>query len=332
VSTLTEHNLGHYIWDNIFPVGPGAATDLPEHVFFLQSSRWVSSELRHFSSQLGHATRDENGEWIVQKPALTGHWNHFSQAIWGSGIYSLSPTNHLLFYTGLHCSDAAEPWRQRIGLARSRSAELCDWQRVTDEPILSPAWPYRTIEADECGFGPIFRDPYPFVDDDGRLHVAFAARLADVAAPYNACIGHAVAKNDEFTEWELLPPLVSGEGRYSEMEVPQVIKHNDAWYVTFTVHLMHYSTTWAQKIGGGRPGLHCYVGATLETCSLPANRYGSVLYSRGLRGPRVFGQPAGNVFMAQGWMDDIFDPDIKGLSPLIKLKFEADEVRVPTIG
>ncbi|HSW81199.1 MAG TPA: glycoside hydrolase family 68 protein [Candidatus Saccharimonas sp.] len=312
-----------YVWDVVFPSGPGALAT-PQHAFYLQADRSVAPGERHFYSSLGHAKRTYDG-WVSDSAAaLSGRPSNFDQAIWGVGVLSLTLTNHLLFYTGLHYT-GEYLWQQRIGLARSTNADLRDWQRL-EAPILQPAPPYRMAEKDECGFGPIFRDPAPFIGDDGRLHVAFAARLADVPAPHNACIGHAVAINDELTDWAMLPPLVDGSDRYSEMEVPQVIRHGGLWYVFFTVHAMHYNLGWAEKVGDARPGLHCYVGPTLNDCRVPVNNHGNVWPSTVLRGPRLFGNPSGNRFKAQGWVDSMDIPGAGGLSAVIMLDLNGDNV------
>jgi levansucrase len=319
---------GH-VWDPVFPMGPAAPEGLPEHVFFLTADSNLDPAERHHYSSLGHATRIPNGLWQPSAlPVLAPRSKNFDQAIWGAGVLSLATNRHILLYTGRSMSNPALPYIQRIGLATSTDPSMERWVQ-RNQPVLAPGAPYSTYNGNDTrGAGPIFRDPYPFVGPDGDIHVAFSARLAGRGTPYNACIGHAVATDESFTRWRLLPPLADGTGMYGEMEVPQVVLHNGRYYVFFTVHASHYNPSWTDVVGFASNGLHCFVANTLDGPSIPANGAGVVRNDEFNRGPRLFGKPDGDVYLAQGWRDGEGTSRgfVGGLSQMLRVTLEGYDV------
>lgn len=316
---------GQYVWNIMFPTGPGAAPDMPDYAFFLYASNTHLPVHRHSHSSLGRAMRLPNGLWQpAELPALAPRRLGFDRAIWGGGILSLAPDDHLLFYTGLNMSNPKRPWMQSIGLARSNSLCMDRWRR-RDNPVLKPRLPYHDDDADN----PICRDPYPFIGPDGKVHLAFAARMKGKPLPYNACIGHAVAANDEFTGWKLLPPLIDGTGRYSAMKMPQVIHHtNGQWYIFFTARSKHYSPSWTALAGGAKDGLHCFARDDFTSRAIPVNGRGSVRDDAFYRAPRLIGRPINGVYNALGWLDgrDIGVGFVGGLGKTMQIAIDGKMV------
>ena len=280
------------LWDPWFPTGPAASTD---HVFYLYTP-----------PEVGHAVRNRLGLWIPdEQPVLAGKDDDaFDAVIWTGSVLSRRPDEHAMLYTGRALTNPNGLYAQRIGLARSTDPDMRHWDKHPT-PVLVPSGPYYCTrdDTDQPGGGPIWRDPYLFIGIDGRTYAAFAARTADTSTPYNACIGWAVATNDELTQWEYLAPLVDGTHHYSEMEVPQVVLHGNLCYVFFTVHARCYNPAWADEVGGKPNGLHCYVTSCLGVPGTPANNSGSVLDESLVRGLRLIGPPHGDTYTAQGWLD-----------------------------
>jgi beta-fructofuranosidase len=320
------------VWDCWFPTGPAAPPGLPEHVFFLHAeSRWLPTE-RNSHARLGHAVRTSSGLWLPdEQPVLTPRPDGFDQTIWSGSVLSLDDDWHLLLYTGCTLDDPAVPYVQRVGLAVCSDPSMEHWVRYAD-PVLVPGAPYSTYEGD--GAGHIFRDPYLFVGPDSRVYAAFSARLAESPPPFNACIGLAVATNDQFTEWQFLPPLADGTAEYSEMEVPQVIEHDGKWYIFFTVHARHYAQQLARQLGEATGGLHCFVADAFGEPAAPANADGLVWDHEWIRAPRLFGVPSNDTYAAQGWRDgELTNRDfIGGLGPLMSVTLAGREVTARLYG
>ena len=313
---MTAHNrltaLG-LTWDPWFPVGQAAPQG---HVFYLQASSTLPSPERHAHSSIGHAVYTD-GQWVAdERPVIPqGAPGSFDEAVWTGSVLSLAPNNHIMLYTGRSMLSPDHQYVQRIGLAKSSDPSMRKWHKHA-VPVLVSGGPYSALDRDDSQIGPIWRDPYLFFGEDRRVYAAIAARLTNPTHAYTACVGLVRATDNGFTRWEYLPPLAICDNRYGEMEVPQVIKHGDLYYIFFTVHSRHYNPEWAAEIGGARSGLHCYITDQLGTPPVPANGTGSVLDDKFVRGLRLIGAPDGNSFKAIGWLDGEETPQgfVGGLS------------------
>lgn len=322
-----------WTWDVWFPTGINGLCD-PSHMFHLQAPRSLKPNERHWRSTVGHAVLNGNRWARSDTSALTPDelGNFDSTGIWTGGMTSLPPGYEfpeIMLYTGVQRTNRPT---QNIGLAHTKDIGLHRWSKFRF-PVIVPSAPYCSESVPE----PIFRDPFPFFGPDNELYVAFAARLANAPYPYNACIGLAVANDTSLTQWQLLPPLVDGTGKFKEMEVPQVVNFEGKWYTFFTVHDTHYSQDWLRKAGFASNGLHCYVSSRLFAESAPANQgHGGVWdekFTRGLRllsrhpykeGPIIPGK-----FPALGWNDGERDGDFKGgISDVFTVIISDDTVSV----
>lgn len=319
---LTTPNL---TWDPWFPEGDAAPKG---HIFYLQADPILPSRERHAHSSIGHAVYAGDGQWVADEHPVIPHGarGSFDEAVWTGSVFSLAPDDHVMLFTGRSTIDLEHQYVQRIGLARSNDPNLRVW-RKHDRPVLRPGGPYSTLDRDDSQ--PIWRDPYLFIGEDGRVYAAIAARLAGATSPYSACIGLAQASTYSFTRWKYLPPLVVSDFRYGEMEVPQVVRHDGRYYIFFTVHAGHYNPAWAAEIGGPRNGLHCYVTDQLGNPPVPVNNTGSVLDDTFVRGLRLIGPPDGNTFKAIGWQDgeDTLQGFVGGLSNTYNVTLEGLNVR-----
>jgi levansucrase len=313
-------------WDAWFTEGDTAPKG---HIFYLQADPGLPSQERHAHSSIGHAVYTGGGQWTTDEcPVIPqGTPGSFDEAVWTGSVLSLAPKNHIMLYTGRSMPSPNHQYVQRIGLARSNDPAMRRW-RKHGVPVLLSGGPYSTLDRDDSQIGPIWRDPHLFVGEDGQVYAAIAARHADPTNAYSACIGLVRAIDSSFTRWEYLPPIVTGNFRYGEMEVPQVVRHGGLYYIFFTVHSGHYSPAWAAEIGGARSGLHCYVTDRLGTPPVPVNDTGSVLDDTFVRGLRLIGPPSGNKFDAIGWLDGENTPQgfVGGLSSTYTIMLDGTKV------
>ena len=211
-----------WIWDFWFAHEP----DGPVHVFYLQAPKAIGDpELRHFNVSIGHAVSDDLVDWTVRPDALAPSdgpaWDDAST--WTGSIIRHDGRWHL-FYTGT--SAAEGKLVQRIGLAVSDDLEV--WERC----------PSPVIEADERWYERLgggwpdeaWRDPWVFRGDDGLFHMLITARSKSGEKFERGCIGH--AQSADLVSWELTAPI-STPGQFGQLEVPQVLEIDGAWFLVF---------------------------------------------------------------------------------------------------
>lgn len=213
-----------WLWDFWF------AQDGPDyHLFYLQASRALPNpELRHWNVSIGHAVSQDLRYWTVLPDALAPGpqpaWD--DKSTWTGSIINHKGQWHML-YTGT--SHAENGYTQRIGLATS--ADLMRWQKHPASPVLQidPRWyetPTPDIWEDQS-----WRDPWLFQHPDtGNFHAFMTARVKDGPVDGRGVIAH--ARSDDLIHWEVLPPVCEA-GHFGKMEVPQLVKINNRYYLLF---------------------------------------------------------------------------------------------------
>ncbi len=220
----------HYLWD-FWLVSPdewgGVAT--PYHLYYLQAPRSLHDpNLRHGIATIGLARSHDLQHWIeygtVLEAGLPGSWD--DKATW-TGCVTVRDGLAYMFYTGLN--HAEKGLVQRIGLAISH--DLVHWKRYAHNPLLEVDTRWYEPLGTESWEGQAWRDPYIVYSSDEHAYYMFlAARVHTGPSDGRGVIG--LARSTDLLSWEVLPP-VNTPGNFTEIEVPQVIKLNDRYYLFF---------------------------------------------------------------------------------------------------
>lgn len=141
-----------------------------------------------------------------------------------------------------------------------------------------------------------FRDPYPFIDPKtGKLLMLFEGNVAgnrgehtitadDLGAVppdhqqvggaryQTGCIGIAIARNKEGTDWKILPPIISAVGVNDQLERPHIV-YQDGKYYLFTIS---HKYTYADGLTGP-DGVYGFVSENIFGPWEPINGSGLVL-------------------------------------------------------
>ncbi len=284
-----------YLWDAWF-----VQTEDEWHMFHLQSINEVDPLQRHHYAEIGHAVSKDCIEWeempVALEPDRKGKWDDL--ALWTGSIIEKDGI-YYMFYTG---RGRANFWGQYVGLATS--TDLKTWERCEKNPVLRAGQYYCDVaEGVACNFNsvPAWRDPYVFYDVETEQYcMALCARLHSGENMYNGAVGLATSQN--LIDWELQPALLA-PNRYAEMEVPQVIVHNDKHYLFFSTWDHKYDPEWKEISGGGN-GLHCYMSDSLRGEYVPVNGNGVVFSEhQSIYAPRIIQHYKDDQFVAIGWLD-----------------------------
>ncbi len=222
------------------------------HVIYLNAdASLVPTNEHHFHARLGYAvTQDFDGiDWIDHDVFHADSHGWDNTSIW-SGDVIKTADGFLLFYTSRNRS-IDDGMTQNVGMARS--TDFIHWDRIDGiriEP--DPRWyEPRNLEPDGDDTTHAWRDPFLFIHD-GIAHMVLAAKSRESPICRKGAIAVLRAREDDLTDWEVLPPLCS-PGWYSEMEVPQIYERPEGGLVLVF-------STWARgdhaPTTNGQGGLH----------------------------------------------------------------------------
>jgi levansucrase len=144
----------------------------------------------------------------------------------------------------------------------------------------------------EGGAGNIdaFRDPEFFRDPaDGTWYLLFTASLTEENAEcpdYNGLVGIARSTSDDLMEWELLPPILSGDCVNRELERPHIVVEDDRYHLFITTHEFTFHPE-----RRGPEGLYGFVADSLRGDYEPLGEGGLVL-----------GNPEEEPYQAYSWL------------------------------
>lgn len=196
------------------------------HLFYLQAPRSiVDPDLRHWNVSVGHAVSSDMIHWEIRPDALAPSkheaWDDYTT--WTGSIIEHDGLWHM-FYTGTSRAEAGMV--QRVGVAVS--SDLDHWERC-DGPLIEadPRW-YEHLEPDWHDVA--WRDPWVFADESGLFHVFITARTRTGDRFDRGCIAH--AKSRDLRSWEVCPPVTT-PGGFGQLEVPQLLRHDDTWFLVF---------------------------------------------------------------------------------------------------
>lgn len=229
----------NWIWDFWLAESAGV-----HHIFYLQAPKALGNpDLRHWNASIGHACSTDLTTWEVLPDALrpgeAGAWD--DRSTWTGSIIEHDGRWHM-FYTGT--STAERGLVQRIGLASSD--DLSTWERSGRGPLLEadPRW-YEKIDSgswrDEA-----WRDPWVF-RHEGRFHATITARANHGPRDGRGVV--ALARSDDLTDWEVLPPITDTDG-FGQIEVSQLVGRDGDWYMLFCSDLPTQSRS-RRRTGAG---------------------------------------------------------------------------------
>jgi beta-fructofuranosidase len=215
------------------------------HIYFLQADNTLPHpDDRHRNVSQGHAVSKDLINWThlgtCFKPSSTKAWDDWTT--WTGSVVQGADELWHLFYTGtMH---DLEGMHQRIGHATS--TDMHNWQRVGDGLCLDRTGPnskYYEEYTPGHWHDRAMRDPWVMKDPlGGGWLMYFTARVPGRKEP-NAGGAIGFARSADLTTWELQKPVYDG-GAFGQMEVPQVFRFGNKWYMTFCTSALHWSESY----------------------------------------------------------------------------------------
>lgn len=220
-----------WIWDFWYILDGG-----DYHFFYLQAPRSLADpNLRHSNATIGHAVTQDLLHWETLPDALmpSSHedaWDDF--ATWTGSIIKEANT-WFMFYTGTNRGEKG--LIQRIGLALSY--DLVHWKRYSEHPIImiDARW-YELLNLD-LWHEQAWRDPWVFKYNN-LFHALITSRANYGHKSSRGVIGY--ASSPDLINWDVHAPITE-PGEFGYMEVPQIARIVDSWYLFFSVDHEKYS-------------------------------------------------------------------------------------------
>jgi beta-fructofuranosidase len=231
-----------WIWD-FWLVNKSDADDGKWHIYFLQADNTLPHpEDRHRNVTQGHAVSDDLMNWTHKgtcfAPSTNKSWDDWTT--WTGSVIKDDEGLWHLFYTGT--THDLGGLHQRIGHATSK--DMHTWVRVGDGLTLDLTGPNaETYEEYTPGHwhDRALRDPWVIRNPNGSGWLMyFTARVPGRTEP-NAGGAVGLATSPDLRTWTLQKPVYDG-GDFGQLEVPQVFKHGDHWYMTFCTAAEHWSS------------------------------------------------------------------------------------------
>jgi levansucrase len=282
-SDVTPAIPGLMLWD-MWPVEyrDGATVKIEDRELWviMAAACDLHPDVRHDVARLRLATY-RDGEWRDCGDLLPEGLNPGAREWAGSTVYDPAVGALTLFYTAAgRRGETSRSFEQRLFQATGRlviengTISTTDWS-APFENIVSDDHHYVVAQEIEgrAGFIKAFRDPYHFRDPaDGKDYVLFTASLKASQSNFNGVIGIAAATGNGFSEWKLLPPLLSADGLNNEMERPVLRVHEGLYYTFWSTQ----RRTFAPGGPSGPNGLYGMVAETLFGPYRPLNGTGLV--------------------------------------------------------
>ncbi len=225
------------------------AQDGPDwHIYFLQANNtFPDPEMRHRNVTQGHAVSRDLVNWkhlgtcfTPTKGPAFDDWTTWT----GSVLKDPDGTWHL-FYTGT--PHAEEGLKQRIGHATSK--DMNSWERVGDGlclDLIGPNAKYYEEYTPGHWHDRAMRDPWVIKNPDGDGWLMyFTARVPGRKEP-NAGGAVGFATSPDLMTWTLQKPIYD-DGDFGQLEVPQVFKFGEKWYMTFCTAAEHWSAGYRSR-------------------------------------------------------------------------------------
>jgi beta-fructofuranosidase len=218
------------------------------HIYFLQADKTLADpELRHRNVTQGHAVSRDLINWkhlgTCFAPTPETAWDDWTT--WtGSVLEGPGGTWHL-FYTGT--PHAEEGLKQRIGHATSN--DMHSWVRVGNGlclDLVGPNAKYYEEYTPGHWHDRAMRDPWVIKNPDGDGWLMYFTARVPGRKESNAGGAVGIATSPDLMKWTLQKPIYDG-GDFGQLEVPQVFKFRQKWYMTFCTAAEHWSESYRSK-------------------------------------------------------------------------------------
>lgn len=234
---------------------------------------------RHFLARIRLLFECE-GSWVDLGLALPADFGPGNREWSGSAI--LDDDGYVrLFFTAAGNMGEVGGFRQRLVCTRARLdcsgalPQLAGWTAPV-ECVAPDGRDYRIVDQHDGAIGKIkaFRDPGYFRDPaDGASYLLFTGSLAASSSNHDGCIGLARARDDDLSDWQLLPPLMTADALNNELERPHMVHRDGLYYLFWSTQ----STVFAPGGPIGPTGLYGMAAPTMRGAYVPINGTGLVL-------------------------------------------------------
>jgi len=287
-------------------------------IFSLTASADLLPGKRHDVATIRYFYSKNGQDWTLGGKAFETEEAYGARQWAGSAMIEDGELN--LFYTATgRKGEENVSYEQRLALAKGdiqANAHDISFSNFDHSIILEPEGKYYQTE-EQSNQGDIsyaFRDPWFFEDPKtGKDYILFEGNSAGTPAErsldpayigsesfqkdyelemeefaklFNGNIGIAEATNDEYTEYEALPPLLEANYVNQELERPHIVTKGDQYYL--------FTNTHEHKFGpnvDGPDGLYGFSSDELMSGYEPLNDSGLVLAN-----------PEDNAYQAYSWM------------------------------
>lgn len=280
-------------------------------IFSLTAPRDIFFGDRHWQAKIGFFYSQDAQNWTYGGDLFPAGSSYGSREWAGSTVIADDGTVHA-FYTasgrddgGIDPTDAL----QRLAHAQGQIHTDADGVWFTgfeDHHIIAQAdgTLYQTLEQSQAG--PIiyaFRDPFVFRDPtDHRIYALFEGNNGGVAGShtcdrseigrvppghvtppdaryYTGNIGLMELRSADFSQWKLLPPLLSAECTNQQTERPHLVVRDGQYYLWTISHMFTFAPglTDPGEIAAGPDGVYGFVGPGLRSNYRPMNGSALVL-------------------------------------------------------
>ncbi|MDK2981097.1 MAG: beta-fructofuranosidase [Chloroflexota bacterium] len=257
------------------------------HIFYLQAPRDLGdANLRHRHASIGHARSHDLRNWEVLPDTLQpsndeNDWDGL--ATWTGSVIEQNGRWHL-FYTGISACEEGQV--ERIGMASSD--DLFTWHKHADNPLISIDAQHYEVLDKRIWYEETWRDPWVFAWQ-GSYHALITARGKDGEVNGRGVIAHAVSQ--DLRSWQVLEPLEI-EAEFAYLEVPQVVRIGQLWYLFFSVEKERYALQRTL-----RPGVQAQTGTHYLVSEDPLGPY------RMLTDDFLLGDAAGSYYAGKAIRD-----------------------------
>ncbi|HTF83861.1 MAG TPA: family 43 glycosylhydrolase [Cellvibrio sp.] len=229
-----------WVWDFWF------AKDGDEyHMFYLQANKsLLNPELRHWNVSIGHAVSKDLKQWTVLPDAIAPTTDNDeapdSYTTWTGCVIKVEDT-WFMYYTGT--MRAEKGLVQRVCLAQSQ--DLTHWKKYSGNPVveLDTRW-YDGLKL-AYWHDASWRDPWVVKDPEKNLYHMFITARANTGAP-DGRGAVAYASSENLIDWTVGKPFLA-PGWFGEMEVPQIEKIGERYYLFCSVSARFHSELHRQQ-------------------------------------------------------------------------------------
>ena len=206
------------------------------HIFYLQAPRSLKDpELRHWHTSIGHAVSKDLSHWEILPDAISpsNDENAWDSLTTWTGSTIKHKNKWYMFYTGTSRSENG--LIQRIGFAVSD--DLVNWTKYAGSPVINIDPLLYELYDKNFWYEQTWRDPWVF-EQNGRFYALLTARLNQGELKARGVV--ALASSADLVHWEVGAPI-TGPGEFAYLEVPQIVKINQKYYLIFCVDKEKYS-------------------------------------------------------------------------------------------